>query len=168
MQDSNLSSKQNSQNKKGKKAMIFAMFFLIVSLLGFTDSTYLAIKKLTGSPVTCTIVHGCDTVTSSVYSEIFGIPIALLGSFFYLSIILLSVAYLDKRKEKTLRLTAKLTWIGLFASSYFVFVQAVLLQAWCIYCIGSAITSTILFIIGMCYLQKFPKAQPLDASTPQE
>ncbi len=137
-----------------KTHILWAIFFLIVALLGFVDSTYLAVKKLSGSPVTCTIVHGCDTVTSSVYSEIFGIPVALFGSLFYLTILVLSVAYLDKKKERVLRCTAKLTWIGLFASIYFMIVQAVILNAYCIYCIGSAITSTTLFIGGMMYLMK--------------
>jgi len=134
--------------------MKWAMFFLLVSLLGFVDSTYLAVKKLSGSPVTCTIVHGCDTVTSSSYSEVFGIPVALFGSLFYLSILVLSVAYLDKKKGRLLQCAAKLTWVGLFASLYFMTVQAIILHAYCIYCIGSAITSTLLFITGMTYLKK--------------
>ncbi|PIR76613.1 MAG: hypothetical protein COU32_01165 [Candidatus Magasanikbacteria bacterium CG10_big_fil_rev_8_21_14_0_10_42_10] len=132
----------------------WAVFFLIISLLGFVDSTYLAVKKLSGSPVTCTIVHGCDTVTSSSYSEIFGIPVALFGSLFYLAILVLSIAYLDKKKERLLSCISKLTWIGLFASIYFMVVQSIILHAYCIYCIGSAITSTLLFITGMTYLKK--------------
>ena len=133
---------------------LFAMIFFVVAVLGFADSTYLAVKKLSGSPVTCTIVHGCEIVTSSVYSEIFGIPVALLGSLFYLTLIILAVLYFDKKKNATLVLLANLTWIGLFASIYFMVVQAVILDAYCIYCIGSAITSSTLFVLGMVYLKK--------------
>lgn len=146
-----------SQPMPEKKSIVkkgWAIFFLVVALLGFIDSTYLAVKKLSGTPVTCTIVYGCDTVTSSVYSEIFGIPVALLGSIFYLTIFILSVAYLDRKKEKLLSCISKLTWIGLLASVYFMVVQAFILQAYCIYCIGSAITSSTLFVGGMTYLSK--------------
>jgi len=149
-------STQPEQIQKTKPAahIGWGVFFLLVSLLGFMDSTYLAVKKLTGSEVTCTIVHGCDTVTSSSYSEIFGIPVALLGSLFYLMILVLSIAYLDRKKEKLLSCISKLTWIGLIASVYFMVVQAFILHAYCIYCIGSAITSSTLFVGGMIYLSK--------------
>lgn len=162
MMDSPRSSMQPSLNntpeRMSPRTKIYVALFFIVSLLGFTDSTYLAIKKLTGSPVTCTIVHGCETVTSSVYSEIFGIPVALLGSFFYLTILLVTVLYIDRKQEHILRRAAHLTWIGLGASAYFIFVQAVLLQAWCIYCIGSAISSSLLFVVGMTYLRRYRPA----------
>jgi len=168
----NTTTTQPMPEKKPTVKKGWAIFFLVVSLLGFMDSTYLAVKKLTGSPVTCTIVHGCDTVTSSVYSEIFGIPVALLGSLFYLMILVLSVAYLDRKKEKLLSCISKLTWIGLFASVYFMVVQAFILHAYCIYCIGSAITSSTLFVGGMIYLSKNcklkKKAEVLQKEVPTE
>ena len=174
MQDSNLSSKQSSlHNNIIKKILFFfwtgakktgkgpapfqkkAVFmFLILALIGFADATYLTLKHFNGTAITCSLSQGCDEVTSSVYSELFGIPVALLGSLYYLSIILLSVHVLDKQNTQVLYLISKLTWFGLSASAYFIFVQASVLHAWCQYCIGSAITSTLLFLVGMTYLKK--------------
>lgn len=186
MQHSNLSSKQNSQNnvsekkeilpplrgeseggssQKAKRGKMFAFVFLILALIGFADATYLTLKHFNGGPITCSLTHGCDEVTSSAYSEIFGIPVALFGALYYLGVILLAVLYLDKKKEQVLSLISKLTWIGLGAAIYFTYIQAVILNAWCQYCIGSAITSTLLFITGMTYLHKHKK---LDAPPAQE
>lgn len=171
MQDSKHSSKQSSHNNQKEetaglpslrrrgfrggfplKGRTYAIIFVILSLIGFTDATYLTLKHYSGTAITCSLTHGCDEVTSSAYSEIFGIPVALFGALFYLTIILLSVYFFDKKKEATLTLISKLTWLGLGAAVYFTAIQAFVLHAWCQYCIASAITSTMLFITGMTYL----------------
>ena len=129
-----------------------------VGLLGFIDATYLTIKHYTQGEITCSITNGCDVVTSSIYSEIFGIPVALLGALFYLTMVVAMIAYLDRKNEKILRLASCFTIAGLLASIYFVSLPAFVLHAWCQYCIGSAITSTTLFVFGMIYLYHQRKA----------
>ena len=129
-----------------------------VGLLGFIDATYLTIKHYTKGEVACSITQGCDIVTSSIYSEVFGIPVALFGSLFYLTMVIAMIAYIDRGHEKILRLASWFTIAGLLASIYFVSLQAFVLHAWCQYCIGSAITSTTLFVLGMIYLYHQRKA----------
>lgn len=138
----------------------FALAFLLIATIGFADATYLTVKHYTGSPITCSIVHGCDIVTSSPYSELFGIPVALFGALYYLTIILLSVAFFDKKRPKFLALLSKLTLLGLLAAIYFVSLQAFVLHAYCLYCLGSALSSTILCILGMIYLKKTRMPNP--------
>lgn len=125
-----------------------------VGLLGFVDATFLTIEHFGGTELACGITGGCDVVTTSVYSEIFGIPVALLGALYYLTMVVLMIAYTDRGKEVLLRGASWLTITGLVASIYFTSIQAFVLDAWCQYCIGSAITSTLLFILGMTYLVK--------------
>ena len=139
------------------KPRIAALFFIVLSTLGFLDATYLTVEHYRGIVPPCSIVVGCATVTTSSYSLIFNIPVALLGSLYYLTILLLSVAYLDSKKEPILRLAAGLTVCGFLASAWFVFVQWQVIKAWCLYCIGSATSSTLLFILGMAYLKKHPR-----------
>lgn len=146
-----------NSNREIKYGKIFATLFFVFALIGFVDATYLTIKNIRGESIECSLTYGCNTVTSSIYAEIFGIPVALFGAIYYLSVILLSVFFLDKKKEYTLYIISKLTWIGLIASAYFIFIQAFVLRAWCQYCIVSAITSTLLFIIGTIYINKNKK-----------
>ena len=118
---------------------------IVVALIGFTDATYLTIKHYRNEVPPCSIVAGCETVIASKYSVILGIPVALLGSLYYLSIIILSVSYLDTKNAKILTLLGRATWIGLFGSIYFVSLQLFVIKALCIYCIVSAGSSFTLF-----------------------
>ncbi|PIZ94558.1 MAG: hypothetical protein COX81_03195 [Candidatus Magasanikbacteria bacterium CG_4_10_14_0_2_um_filter_37_12] len=160
MMDSNPSSNNisppynESCEEHNKTKIKFAVLFLIFSIIGFCDSTFLAIKNLTGSYIGCGVNGGCDIVTSSVYSTLFGIPVALFGTLYYLSILLLVVFYLDKKKIKILLWISRITVVGFLASIYFVYLQLFVIHSICYFCMGSAITSTSLFVVGMVYLYR--------------
>jgi len=113
--------------------------------LGFLDAGYLTANHYFGAPLTCIIVHGCDTVTTSAYSQILGIPVALLGTLYYLTIFLLIVAYFDIHKRIFFDLARLCTVAGFLFSLWFLYVQAFILNSYCIYCLGSITTSTLLF-----------------------
>lgn len=128
--------------------------FLVIGAAGFVDATYLTAKHFLGSPVTCSILHGCEQVTTSQYALILGIPVALLGSLYYLSLLLLTGLYIQT-KHRFLFLAANLiTVMGFLASLRFVYLQVFVIKALCIFCMGSAITSTILFILTLFSLKK--------------
>lgn len=134
---------------------------LVVSLLGFADATYLTVKHYTGSTIPCTITHGCDVVTNSVYSEILGVPVALLGSAFYIVTFALVFFAMDQRSMKLLRAAGLFTLVGFLSSLWFLFAQAFLIKAFCQWCLGSALTSTILFVLGFILLPRaMKKASP--------
>src|SRR5690242_13943731 len=89
-----------NRNKKSLTPWVFA----IVSFLGFTDAAYLSAKAILGETPTCVIFSGCDTVTTSVYSHLGPIPIAVFGALFYLAVFVLSLVYLDRRSPKILKI----------------------------------------------------------------
>ncbi len=132
---------------------IVVSIFLVVSLIGFTDATYLTVEHYRGEIPPCGI-KGCEKVTTSEYSTFLGIPIALFGSLYYLFFFLMSVAFFDTKNKKILRILSSLSPIGFIMSVYFVVLQLFVIKAICLYCMLSIITSTILFITGMCYLFK--------------
>lgn len=121
---------------------------LVVSLVGFIDAAYLTAEHYAGSTPSCFLVEGCDVVTTSAYAVVFGVPVALLGALYYLSIFVLSVAYLDSHRDWMLKLSSGATATGFLVSVYLVSVQVFILQQICIYCMASAFTSTTLFAIG--------------------
>ncbi len=138
---------------------IIVWIFLILSLVGFLDATYLTAKHYVGGPIICPIFGGCEKVLASPYSMIWFIPVALLGVFYYGLISVLTVAYLDSKKLEFLKLAAQLTLMGLLASAWFMFVQIFLIQALCFYCVVSATISTVLFILGLVILRILKKSQ---------
>lgn len=135
------------------KRLKIAYFFLIVSLLGFADATYLTVLHYQGRTPACSVVIGCGQVTSSKFAVVVGVPVALMGAFYYLAILILSLLCLDTGNKKILRLLSLITIAGLLASLYFIFLQLFIIKYICLYCMLSATTSILLFITGMWYLK---------------
>ncbi len=125
---------------------------IVISFVGFLNATYLTAKHYIGTPLPCSILEGCEQVTNSKYSIVFGVPVALGGVFYYLSIFILLIIYLDIRKNKVLSLASLLTVVGFLASMWFVYLQLFIIKAICLYCMVSAVISTILFILGVIIL----------------
>lgn len=126
--------------------------FLVLSFLGFIDSSFLTAKHYQDSPVPCLVFNDCDKVLTSRYATVGNIPVSLLGALFYLAIIVLTVAYLDAEKDFLLYLVSLLSILGFLLSLWFVYLQIFVIKAICPYCLVSAATSTALFILGVGYL----------------
>ena len=132
-----------------------AIFLLVIALLGFADSTYLTIEHYKGVIPPCTIVSGCEAVLTSTYSVVLGIPVSLLGAIYYFLILVGVFAYIEGRNEKLLRMALLVTVLGFIFSMWFLIVQAFILQAWCLYCLISTGTSTILFVTAVVIFSKY-------------
>lgn len=128
--------------------------FIIFSFSGFLDATYLTVSHYMGTELNCTILNGCGTVTTSEYSLMMGIPVALLGCFFYLTMLIGSLVYLDTENRLALKLISWLPFAGLAASTWFVYLQFFVIKSLCQYCMLSAITSGLLFILAAIALAK--------------
>ncbi|MDP6704313.1 MAG: vitamin K epoxide reductase family protein [archaeon] len=123
--------------------------FVGLSAAGFFDSLYLTISHYQGASVGCSLVHGCSEVLQSEYAVIFGIPLAVLGMAYYLFVFLLSVLYFDTQKDKVLRAAMGAVSIGFVASLWFVYLQAAVIKAFCLYCLGSAAITIALFLFSL-------------------
>lgn len=124
---------------------------MILSLVGGIDSAYLAWLKLTGSVAACKNIGDCEAVNSSVYAEIAGVPIALLGLLGYLAILALIVLELRYPAWKEgLRLAFfGFTLAGTIYSIYLTYVEVAILRAICPFCVISALVMVGLFIIAL-------------------
>ena len=121
---------------------------LLFSIVGFLDSIYLLIIKLTHNPLLCIEGIGdCWTVNTSRYSEVFGIPLGLLGALGYLLIgVLLFIIRYNTALERSARYTLfGVSLIGFFYSMYLTYIEIYILKAVCPFCILSAIMMTLIF-----------------------
>lgn len=140
---------------------IIAFAFIFFGLLGFLDATYLTISHYRHVIPPCSVVHGCEQVLTSSYATIVGIPMALIGALYYLSILLCALASVEMKREQLLLLTARLTGVGMAASLYFLALQIFVIHSYCLYCLGSVATSTLLFIAA----RFFKKTKPQSAQS---
>ncbi len=127
---------------------IFLIGITLVGFTGFLDSVYLTAKRFVGGPIPCFVFTGCDTVAQSPYALLFGVPLSVIGMFYYLSVILLVVFYFGTKQQIAMKVFSLLSVVGFLASVYFIYLQAFVIKAFCFYCILSAVTSTTLFVLG--------------------
>ncbi len=138
------------------------IIFLVLAAVGFLDATYLTVEHYLGVIPPCVIAGGCSVVLTSEWSVVYGIPIALLGSVYYLSLLILAVIYLKTRStsenngSETLIVTASFTTIiGFLTSIFLVGLQLFVIKDICFYCIISAISSIALFVVGTLILLNY-------------
>ncbi len=118
-------------------------FLLILSILGFFDSAYLTIVHYKNIVPPCTIAKGCETVLTSQFSEIFGIPVALVGALYFLFLI-----FVILQNGRLFRYFKFFAFLGVVVSLYFFYTQAFILKAFCQYCILSEIIILGIFILS--------------------
>src|SRR5512134_2099823 len=70
-------------------------FITALAIIGLLVSIYMTIYKLTDNDAMCIGSGGCSVVNSSRYSEVNGIPVAVLGVFGYAAI--LALLFLEQR-----------------------------------------------------------------------
>jgi len=130
------------------------IFLLVVAMLGFADAGYLTLEHYRNAIPPCSM-GSCETVLTSVYSSIAGIPVALLGVVYYILILIGIVAYIEGRHEKLLRAALFLIVLGFMTELWFVYLQAFVIHAYCLYCMGSALSTGILFVTAVCIFRKY-------------
>ncbi len=121
-------------------------FLILISIIGLFDSLYLSYSKIFGQTVNCTILSGCHTVLQSYYANLLGIPLAYLGLIYYLFTLIIIILVKKNKNQQWLKLLLLTALSGFLMSGYFVYLQFFEIMSICIYCMLSALTSTLLFI----------------------
>lgn len=136
-------------NSSPKITLSIVIFWVIISFIGLIDSGYLSAVHFLGDVPTCTIATGCDKVALSPYATIGPIPVSLLGTLFYLSMLIAGVAWIDTRNH---RLLTNLFWVTIPAfifSVWLIYLMFFEINAICEYCLLSAASTTVLMGISL-------------------
>jgi uncharacterized membrane protein len=115
-----------------------------LAVLGLAIATYLTIVHYTGLVVLC-VAKGnpCAQVQSSIYSTVFGIPVAVLGLIGYVVIL---GSLLAPPRELSRVATLGATLFGVVFSGYLTYREVFTLQEICEWCVSSAVLMVLLFI----------------------
>ncbi len=123
---------------------------ILLAFLGLLDSVYLVWVKYTGAYALCGPIGNCESVNTSQYSEIFGIPISLLGAGAYAIMIVLLL--LENRSQIWAEFSSLIVFgislIGVLYSIYLTYIEIVVLKEICPYCVISAIILVILLLLS--------------------
>ena len=134
-----------------------------LSYAGFVISAYLTLVHFRGYVSPCYVVQGCETVQTSEYSVILGVPVALAGAVAFGVLFYLSVALLRSSARQLALVFKVLAFLGALAIIPLFLLQAIVLEAFCSYCIATEVV--MLAIWGLSFLLPAPARQdePLEA-----
>lgn len=147
------------------KHLLKAIFFL--ALLGVLISAYLARAHFKIDPnAFCNINDylDCDKVNQSIYSEVFGIPVSILGAFAYSLIAFISFLAYKNFDFKTLYKKLDNNTINKFLVVFSIiafgfslgltYIEVFILHAVCIYCFTQQIIIFIILILSILLYKK--------------
>jgi uncharacterized membrane protein len=104
-------------------------------VLGLAIAGYLTYVHYAGISPICEIAHGCEKVQTSQWSEVAGVPVALLGLLGYAGIL----AALFLPGETGLLAAAGQALVGFGFSAYLTYREIFTIDAICIWCVVSAL-----------------------------
>lgn len=134
---------------QGPRPLLWAP--VVLSGFGIVISGYLVVKRFTGGNLACTRWADCDVVNNSVYSQLYGVPVCVIGLAGYLVLLGLAVGALrtnGHRQRQMLCLGLLLSLGGVAFSAYLTYLEIYVIEALCSWCVASAIVIALLAIVG--------------------
>ena len=124
----------------------------LLSLLGLLDAAYLALERITGGPITCPVGGGCETVQSSPYALLFGVPVAFIGVAGYAALLVVALLSLQEMNLGSISpdvLLLALASIALLAGVYFMYLQVAVIGAICFWCAMAALLDLLIWLAAL-------------------
>ena len=126
----------------------------MLAIAGLLMSAYLTWVHLLGlSPVCLSGNGGCETVQSSRYTDILGVPIAALGMGGYVGLLLSALL----RGEGGTLLGLFVTLVSVLFSAYLTYLELFVIYAICQWCVTSAVLMTAAFILCVVRISQLRK-----------
>ena len=134
----------------------------VLAGLGALDSLYLTWVKLAHTQAICAGLGDCERVQTSVYSTLFGIPVAILGLGAYLA--LLALILFGDRLPGALAVYSPLmvfgvAFVGFLFSAYLTYAEIFVIEAICPYCVVSAVLITLIWLLSIWHLVRLSRVE---------
>ena len=81
----------------------------------------------------------CDIVNKSIYSTLFGVPVAIFGAATYLGLLVFSIRGLFKNQNKLIPYVFGALTLALGFSLYLTRIEAFVLHTFCLFCVSQQI-----------------------------
>ena len=124
---------------------------LVLSAIGLADSAYLTFEHYSGSTSLACSDSGavdCAKVTTSQWSSIAGVPVALLGLLFFVAMTALCLPPVWRRTTTVLdNVRVGAAGVGLLMVFYLLWAEFVKIHAICLWCTGVHVITFVLFFV---------------------
>ncbi len=119
---------------------------IVLTLLGLCVASYVTYVHYAGIKPACTAGESCTKVQTSRYSELAGVPVALIGLLGYIAIL---ASLLAPDEDRWRFVTAALTLGGFGFSAYLTYRELFSIHALCEECASSAVIMTIMMFLSV-------------------
>jgi uncharacterized membrane protein len=137
--------------------MRYRQAIALLALVGLFVALYLWLHALGfGGPIKCGTGE-CETVQTSQYAVLFGVPVAFYGVVGYLAILVVALAALRPAallEPKWNQLLAGLATVGVLFTAYLTYLELFVIHAICRWCVGSAVIITAIWIVALGALRR--------------
>lgn len=116
----------------------------MLAAAGAAIASYLLYVRATGSAIACP-TGGCETVQSSRYSEIFGIPVAAFGLAGFVALFATAVARGERARTTHVALA-----LGAAAfTGYLLYLQGAVIGSFCAWCLAADLVATVIAALAL-------------------
>ena len=139
----------------------------VLSVLGLGVAGYLTYEHFTASSTLACSDNGivnCLKVTTSSYSAVAGVPVAVLGLVFFAIMLVLQLPPMWLRPEPLVRI-GRLAWavVGLGTVLYLLYAELFAIDAICLWCTSVHVLTLVLFGTTVFATSSYPVPVALDA-----
>lgn len=139
----------------------------ILSVLGLGVAGYLTFEHFTSSSSLACSDNGainCLKVTTSSYSSVGGVPVAVLGLVFFVIMLGLQLPWMWQRTEQVVRL-GRLGWsiVGVATVLYLLYAELFAIDAICLWCTSVHVLTLALFATTLFATVSYPPLEPTSA-----
>jgi uncharacterized membrane protein len=133
------------------------MIVAALALAGIFISLYLTLYKLGVIGELSCSVGSCETVNTSKWSRLLGLPVAAWGLLFYLDVFLIALIGTFERFENEPIISLVLVVeaaIGVLFSAWLTYLELAVIHAICVWCVASAVVVTLIFGVSVADLKE--------------
>ena len=141
-------SSPSSDRVAGPWYLRLEIWSVALALAGVGLAAYLTIVHYRESLLVCSGISDCETVQTSKYSEVAGIPVALMGLLMFVAILGLSIARLVRPEiaDLTTMIIFVLVAAGIGFYIYLTYLELFVINAVCQWCVASSLATVGLMI----------------------
>jgi uncharacterized membrane protein len=124
----------------------------LLAVVGILIALYLTLYKVGVIGILSCSVGSCETVNTSRWSLLFGIPIAAWGLAAYAALLVLALVGGTERNEGSVpiaRLIVALAGWSVLFSAWLTYLELFVIHAICIWCVTSALLWVVIFAVSV-------------------
>ncbi len=135
----------------------YQLALILITVCGLLVSMYLAYLYSLPQPVTCLgdDINSCEIVRNSPYSTLMGIKLPLLGTLYFMGLLVLQIVRLEKLLDINFldKLLGLMIVFGIIFETVMTFIQFFVIKSLCVWCTSIEFIVLLLGVVYYLYLK---------------